>query len=50
VDVELVVLEGGHQVLLAKDGEVLLVKAVCTLRVWSVGSSPHKLRLVQQDV
>ena len=50
MDVELVVLECGHQVLLAKDGEVLLVKAVCALGVWSVGASPHKLRLVQQGM
>ena len=31
-------------------GEMLLVEAVSTLRIWSAGSAPHQLALVQQDV
>ena len=50
MDVELVVLEGGDQVLLAKDGEVLLMEAVGALGVWPAGPSPHQPALVQQDV
>ena len=50
MDLQLVILEGGDQVLLAKDGEMLLVEAVSTLGIWSAGSAPHQLALVQQDV
>ena len=50
VDLQLVVLEGGDQVLLAKDGEVLLVEAMSAFGIWSAGSAPHQPALVQQDV
>ena len=50
VNLQLVVLESSDQVLLPKDGEVLLVEAVSALGIWSAGSSPNQTALVQQDV
>ena len=50
VNLQLVVLEGGNQVLLAKDGQVLLVQTVCALGIWPACPPPHQPALVKQDV
>ena len=50
MNLQLVVLEGCHQVLLAKTGELLLVETVGAFGIWSTGTTSHQAAFMQQDV